>query len=50
MILANCKVWPRNVVKCGKYSPAKFANFVLICITRGKIHHILAESGVFSRA
>jgi hypothetical protein len=22
------------VVKCGKYSPAKFANFVLICIIR----------------
>jgi hypothetical protein len=23
------KVWLRNVVKCGKYSLAKFANFVL---------------------
>jgi hypothetical protein len=27
-----------------KYSPTKFANFVLICITRGKMHHIWAES------
>ena len=26
----------RNVVKYGKYSPAKFANFVYICITRRK--------------
>jgi hypothetical protein len=40
----------RNVVKCGKYSPAKFANFVLICIKHGKMHHIWAESGAFSRA
>ena len=30
--------------KFGKYSPAKFSNFVLICITRGKMHHIWAES------
>jgi hypothetical protein len=40
--------------KCCKmrkiYSPAKFANFVLICIARGKMHHIWAESGAFSRA
>jgi hypothetical protein len=34
----------------GKYSAAKFANFVLICITRGKMHHIWAESGAISRA
>jgi hypothetical protein len=33
---------------CGKDSPARFANFVLICITRGKMHHIWAESGAFS--
>jgi hypothetical protein len=48
--LVNCKVWLRNVVKCGKYSPAKFPNFVLICITCGKMHHIWAKSGAFSRA
>jgi hypothetical protein len=41
--------------KCGKYSSAKFASinlyyFVLICITRGKMHYIWAESGAFSRA
>ena len=28
-----------NVVKYGKYSPAKFANFVHICVTRGKSYH-----------
>ena len=33
------KVWWRNVVKDGKYSRAKFANFVYICITRGKSYH-----------
>ena len=34
-----------------KYNPAKFANFVLICIVRGKYTmHIWAESGAFSRA
>jgi hypothetical protein len=43
-MLTLVKVWPRNVVKCGKYSPAKFANFVLISITHGKMHHIWAES------
>jgi hypothetical protein len=32
-------------VKCRKYSPAKFAHFVLICITPGKVHHIWSESG-----
>jgi hypothetical protein len=32
------KVWRRNVVvKCGKYRPAKFANFLLIYIMYGKI-------------
>ena len=31
------KVWLQNVVKCGKYSPVKFANFVYFCITRGKV-------------
>jgi hypothetical protein len=33
------KVWLRNVVKCGKCSLAKFANFVYFC------HHIWAEKG-----
>ena len=23
-----CQVWLQNIVKCGKYSPVKFANFV----------------------
>jgi hypothetical protein len=36
--------------KMRKYSHAKFANFVLISITRKKMHHICAESGAFSRA
>jgi hypothetical protein len=27
------KIWLRNVVKCGKYILAKFANFVYVCIT-----------------
>ena len=27
----------------------KFANFVLICVTRGKMHHIWAESGALGR-
>jgi hypothetical protein len=31
-----CKVWLRNVVKCRKYSPTKFANFVLILFRAGK--------------
>ncbi len=26
--LVKCEVWLRNIVKCGKYSHAKFANFV----------------------
>jgi hypothetical protein len=29
-----------TLVQCGKYSPAKFSNFVLICIPHGKMHHI----------
>ena len=32
------KLW-RNVVIYEKYSPAKFPNFVYICITRGKSYH-----------
>jgi hypothetical protein len=40
----------RNLVKRGKYSPAKFANFVLISITRGKMHHFRPKCGAFSRA
>jgi hypothetical protein len=46
--LVKLQSLPRNVVKCGKYSPAKFENFILICITHGKMHHIWAESGAFS--
>jgi hypothetical protein len=30
--------WLQNVVKCRKYSPAKFSNFVLICITQNAPH------------
>ena len=30
------EVWLQNIVKCGKYSPVKFANFVYISITHGK--------------
>jgi hypothetical protein len=45
----NCKVWPRNVVKWGKYIHAKFANFVLICITRGKMHHFRPKCVAFFR-
>ena len=26
----------QNIVKCGKYSPVKFAKFVYLCITHGK--------------
>jgi hypothetical protein len=39
----------RIVVKCGKYSPVKFANFVYICITHKKNKHFCAESGSFYR-
>ena len=34
--LVKCEVWLQNIAKCGKYSPAKFANFVYFCITNGK--------------
>ena len=33
--LLNCEVWLQNIVRCGKYSPVKFANFVYFCIMRG---------------
>ena len=33
------KVWLRNVIKCGKYSLAKFENFVFVCITCGNCYH-----------
>ena len=29
--MLNCHVWLLNIVKCGKYSPVKFANFVYFC-------------------
>ena len=32
----NCQVWLQNILKCGKYNPVKFANFVYFCITHGK--------------
>ena len=32
----NCQVWFRNIVKHGKYTLVKFANFVYFCTTRGK--------------
>ena len=36
-ILSDGKVWLQNIVKCGKYSPVKFANSVYFCIMRGKV-------------
>ena len=36
--LENCEVWVQNVVKYGKYSPVKFANFVYFCIMRGEVY------------
>ena len=36
LISYNCQVWLQIIVKCGKYSPVKFANFVYFCITHGK--------------
>jgi hypothetical protein len=39
------KLWLRNVVKCGKYSLAKFTNFVYFCIACGNCCHIWAENG-----
>jgi hypothetical protein len=35
-------IWLRNVAKCGKYSLAKFANFVYFCIACGNCYHIWA--------
>ena len=32
----NCQVRLQNIIKCGKYSPVKLANFVYFCITQGK--------------
>jgi hypothetical protein len=43
--LKNCKVWLRNVVNYGKYSLAKFANFVYFCIACGNCYHIWTENG-----
>jgi hypothetical protein len=37
--LEMSNVWLRFVVEWGKYSPVKFANFVYICIMRGKNKH-----------
>ena len=34
---ATNKVSLRNVVRCEKYKPVKFANFVYFCITLGKL-------------
>ena len=31
------KMWLRNVVKCGKYSLAKSANFAYFCIACGNL-------------
>ena len=36
LISYNCQVWLQNIVKCEKYGPVKFANFVYFCTTRGK--------------
>ena len=36
-IIKISKIWLRNVVKYGKYSLAKFANFVYVCITCGNV-------------
>jgi hypothetical protein len=40
--------WVGNVVKWRKHSPVKFANFVYICITRGKNNHFLLKNGYLS--
>ena len=37
----------RTVVKCGKSSPAKFANFVFIRITRKSFNNLSAKSCFF---
>ena len=31
------EVWLQNIVKCGKCSPVKIANFVCFCIMCGKV-------------
>ena len=41
--LQNCKVSLRNVVKCERYRPAKFTNFVYFCITKRKIDTIFSK-------
>ena len=43
----NCKVWSRTVVKCEKSSPAKFANFVYIRITRKSFNNLSVKSWFF---
>ena len=35
----------RTVVKCGKYSFVKIANFVYFCITQGNLRHFQLKSG-----
>ena len=42
--------WLRNVVKLGKYSLAKFANFVYVCITCGNCYHFRLKNGNNFRA
>ena len=36
LVKCGCKML-QNIVKCGKYSPVKFANFVYFCIMREKV-------------
>ena len=36
MGMVYCQVWLQNIVKCGKDSPVKFANFVYFCIANGR--------------
>ena len=40
-LLKNSKIWSRILVKYGKYSLAKFANFLisLLCYTCGNCYH-----------
>ena len=45
--LVNCQVWWRNIVKYGKYTFAKFANFVYFCITHGKALPLPVNFGHF---
>ena len=37
MFIPYNAVWLRFVVKCKKYDPVKFSNFVYFCITYGKL-------------